>query len=252
MKRLIKNIEKLRMPAKQVTFLNSDGKINSTVREETEATIANLKELLEKHPEYIALSAPQIGVDKRIICVRFDTEIKVFINPIITKKAKYTIAVETWPMMPNAEILVTRPEEITLIYHNGQFKYEDNKLLGSAAKIFDQQAQLLDGVLPSDLGLVSNILEDGKFADLSEDEMKEAVAIYKQFIAIKTDKLKAELENNAALAAQYKQLKFTEDVINDRIQVIANPDEEKTTAPLNRGQRRALDKMTKAIKKRSK
>lgn len=252
MKRLIKNLNKLKEPAEPITFINTDGKIDDTTKQQCLETVDNLKAILTKHPEYLALSAPQIGVNKRIVCIKFDNAIKTFINPIVTKKSKYTIAIETFVSMADTEILVTRPEEIITVYYNENFKYEDNKLLGQAAKIFDQQTQLLDGVLPSDIGLVSNTIEDGKFADLSEEELKEAINIYKQYIAVKAKTLETEIKKDELLDKQYKQLKFTEGVITDKIQVIENPSETKTTAPLNRAQRRSLDKVVKAAKKKGK
>ena len=40
-------------------------------------------------------------------------------------------------MMPGKEI-IARPEEITVVYYTDDFKYEENKLVGPAAAIFDQ------------------------------------------------------------------------------------------------------------------
>ena len=85
--------------------------------------------------------------------------------------------------------------------------------------------------------------EDGKISDLTEDELAEAISIYKKFIAAKTAELSKELKADEALEKQYKQLKFTEDVITGRTQVIAdNP--EKT---MNREKRRAAAKQAKKI-----
>ena len=45
--------------------------------------ISALKHTIE-YNNITALSAPAIGYNKRIFCIKFDTEIKTFINPIIT------------------------------------------------------------------------------------------------------------------------------------------------------------------------
>jgi len=60
-------------------------------------------------------------------------------------------------LFPGKEFVIGRPEEITVVYYNEDFKYEDNKLMGYAAALFDQQYQLLEGVLPDELGLMSDI-----------------------------------------------------------------------------------------------
>ncbi|MBO7697091.1 MAG: peptide deformylase [Acholeplasmatales bacterium] len=44
--------------------------------------ISALKHTIELN-NIVSLSAPAIGYDKRIFCIKFDTEIKTFINPVI-------------------------------------------------------------------------------------------------------------------------------------------------------------------------
>ena len=115
---------------------------------------------------------------------------------------------------------ITRPEMITVVYHNGEFKYEDNKLLGSAARLFDQQIQFLDGVDACRTWAYLRYWTRWLATDLTEEELTQVITIYKQFIAAKVKSLEATISEDAELKDQYKQLKFTEGVINDRIQVI--------------------------------
>ena len=210
MKEIITDIEKLAEAAKPIKFINEDGSLD---KETSGAIIKDLKEVLENTPNLFALSAPQIGIDARIIVIKFNDTIKAFINPVVTKKLKYSIHGETCASMPGKEILITRPEEISVVYYDENFKYEDNKLLGLAARLFDQQAQLLDGVLPSELGLVSDIEHDGPLSELTEEEFKMVVDIYKQFIKSKISTLEKNIEEDEELAKQYRTLKFTESVI---------------------------------------
>lgn len=235
MKEIITDLTKLETPAEPLIFVTETG----ITKDEGEQIISEIKEVMKNKQEILALSAPQIGINKRIFCIRFGDKIKTFINPIITKKTDIEISAETFSSMPGKEILIARPKEISVIYHTDEFKYEDNKLLGAAAKIFDQQVQLLDGVLPSELGLVSDIEADGKISDLTEEELLEAAEIYKKFITAKTTELTKHFSNSET----FKQLKFTEDVINGRTQVIENEPERK----LNREQRRAAAKQAKKI-----
>lgn len=222
MKELITDITKLE-PAEPLEFISDIG-IN---REEGDAIIKDLKEIMDANPDMISLAAPQIGINKRIFCIRFNEVIKTFIDPIITKKTGGKLTIETCSLLPGKEILLVRPEEITVIYYTDDFVYEDNKLIGAAAAIFDQQVQLLDGILPSDLGLVSDIEEDGSLNDLTPEEFEEIKEIYKQFIKIKAVKAEKEITENEESAKQYKQLKFSEDVINGRTLVIDSDEESK-------------------------
>lgn len=216
MKRLVKAIEKLREPSEPLEFITETG-IDKT---EVEGIIVELAEYLDKHPTVNALAAPQIGITKRIFCIKFNDSIKYFINPVITRKTGAIIAPEAFLNLPENEFLIARPAEITAVYYTDEFKYEENKFLGLAARIFDQMVQLFDGTLPDELGLISNIAEDGSLADATDEEMQEYIAIYKKFIAVKVAAAQTELANGSAEDQQtYKKLKFAEDVINNRTQI---------------------------------
>jgi peptide deformylase len=229
MKEIITDLEKLEV-AEPLEFISDIG----IEREEGDKIIADIKEIMEANPEMITLSAPQIGYNKRIFCIRFNNIIKTFIDPVITKKTGSTLVIETCSMMPGKEILIARPEEITVVYYTDDFKYEENKLVGPAAAIFDQQVQLLDCVFPSELGLVSDIEEDGSLNDLTEEEFEELKEIYIQFIKIKAKQAEEEASKNEELAKQYRQLKFTEDVVNGRTLILESDEEAETRAILNK------------------
>jgi peptide deformylase len=229
MKEIITDLEKLEV-AEPLEFISDIG----IEREEGDKIIADIKEIMEANPEMITLSAPQIGYNKRIFCIRFNDIIKTFIDPVITKKTGSTLVIETCSMMPGKEILIARPEEITVVYYTDDFKYEENKLVGPAAAIFDQQVQLLDCVFPSELGLVSDIEEDGSLNDLTEEEFEELKEIYIQFIKIKAKQAEEEASKNEELAKQYRQLKFTEDVVNGRTLILESDEEAETRAILNK------------------
>ena len=219
MESIIYDIDVLSIPSEPLTFLTEQG----AKTEEGEEIINKIKEVMETNTELLALSAPQIGINKRIFCLRFNDQIKTFINPIITKKKGLNIVIETCTSMPGKEIVIGRPEEITVVYYNDEFKYEDNKLVGVAASMFDQQAQLLDGVLPNELGLVSDIKEDGK---IEEADLAEIIPFYKDtFLPSKLEGLKQVIDSDEETSKAFNQLKFTEGVINGRIAVV-EPEEE--------------------------
>jgi peptide deformylase len=223
---IIKDLEKLTTPATPLQFLTDQG----VEKEEGLEIIGKIKEAMDADSTILALAAPQIGIDSRIFCIRFDDQIKTFINPIVTKKSKYEIKPETFASMPGKEILITRPEELTVVYYTEEFKYEENKLLGAAARLFDQHCQLLDGVTPAELGLVSDVETDGSLADLSDEEIAQVTDIYKQFIKAKSAALQSEIEKDPELEKAYKQLKFTEKVITGEALVISDEDENRHKA----------------------
>ena len=218
---IIKDLEKLTAPATPLQFLTDQG----VEKEEGLKIIGKIKEIMDADSTILALAAPQIGIDSRIFCIRFNDQIKTFINPIVTKKSKYEIKPETLVSMPGKEILITRPEELTVVYYTDEFKYEENKLLGAAARLFDQHCQLLDGVTPAELGLVSDVETDGSLADLSDEEIAQVTDIYKQFIKAKSAALQSEIEKDPELEKAYKQLKFTEKVITGDALIIESEED---------------------------
>jgi peptide deformylase len=214
MKSIITDIDMLSIPSEPLTFLSEKGAETA----EGDIIITEIKEVMTANPELLALSAPQIGINKRIFCLRFNDQIKTFINPIITKKKGLNITIETCASMPGKEIVIGRPEEVTVVYYNDEFKYEDNKLLGVAASMFDQQAQILDGVLPSELGLVSDIKEDGK---IEEADLAEIIPFYKDtFLPSRLQSLQKAIQSDEESQKSFQHLKFTEGVINGRIAVV--------------------------------
>lgn len=260
MESIIFDLEKLSQPSEPLTFLSDEG----AKTEEGSEIINKIKEVLEANPELLALSAPQIGINKRIFCLRFNDQIKTFINPIITKKKGLNITIETCASMPGKEIVIGRPEEITVVYYNDNFDYEDNKLIGIAASLFDQQAQVLDGILPNELGLVSDIEADGK---IEEEDLAEIIPFYKDtFLPSKLNSLNTAIEADEETSKIFKQLKFTEGVINGRITVVESEDEaaqrtkakklaNKSILNMNRaekaGQKRAFANYVKTISKKA-
>ena len=234
MESIITDVEVLSVPAEPLTFLTPEG----PKTEEGVEIINKIKEVLEANPDIIALSAPQIGINKRIFCLRFNDQIKTFINPIITKKNGLNVVIETCVSMPGKEIVIGRPEEVTVVYYNDEFKYEDNKLVGIAASMFDQQAQIIDGVLPSELGLVSDIEADGK---IEESDLTEIIPFYKNtFLPTRIESLKAVIDSDEAAAKDYKHLKFTENVINGRITVVESEQETDKHAQASKAANKAI------------
>lgn len=225
MKRISTNLDKLEIPAEPIEFLNEFKKIIPEKQEEINLIISEMQEMFDKKHIW-CLAAKQIGYNKRIFGINFEDGVHYFINPVLTKKKNLVIQPERFLSMPKNEILIARPTEITAVYYDKSLKYEDNKLTGAAAIAFDQMYQLLDGILPSELGLVSDIEQDGSLFDLKPEELSELTKYYKQYIEIKMKDFKDNLLADSTEEKLFKELKFTEDVINDRIQIVANDTQE--------------------------
>lgn len=242
MESIITDLEQLAVAAEPLTFLSKEG----ANTEEGAEIITKLHEVLEAQPDLLGVSAPQLGINKRIFSLRFNDVIKTFINPIITKKNGIKIVVEKCASMPGKEIVIARPEEITCVYYNDEFKYEDNKLLGAAASVFDQHAQMLDGVYPNELGLVSDIELDGH---IEEEDLKAIIPFYREtFLPTKLQGLQDFISSDENASKDYRYLKFTEGVINGRNAVIESEADAKRHASARKAANKTVLNMAKAEK----
>ena len=115
---IVTDISLLQQPAAPLTFLSDAG----VDKNEGIEIIEKLKNSFARHEDLLALAATQIGINKRIFGIRFDDTIKIFINPIITKKTGMVVSPETFASMPGKEILIGRPNEITAVYYNEELK----------------------------------------------------------------------------------------------------------------------------------
>lgn len=247
MDNIIIDLNVLSNPAKPLEFITEQG----TDRTEGDEIIARLKAVMDVNSDVLALSAPQIGIDARVICIRFNDGIKTFIDPIITKKADFKVTVETFSSMPGKEIVIARPTEVQLKYYNEDFKYEDNKLLGKAAALLDQQVNLLDGIVPSALGMVSDVVEDGH---VTENDLPLVAEFYHEtFLPARLkqaqEAIKAAAAEDESVEKDYKQLKFMEDVINGRTLVVDSPEETESKRLLQREVAIKQNKQKEAIAK---
>lgn len=216
MKRIIKDINKLAVEAEAIQLKNDTGR-DAEAEEKCASIINELKTILSKKPNIKALAAPQIGLNARIFCIRFNDTIKTFINPVITKKSGASVVLETCESMPNMEIVIHRPAEITTVYYTDEFKYEENKLLGAGAALFDQMNNLLDGIIPTDLGLAFNVDEVGH---LTQEDLPELIPMLNTYVKTKLAAIEKSIEEDDSTNSEYKLAKFTENVINGRTKVV--------------------------------
>ena len=124
---IITDLTQLREPSEPLKFVTDTG----FDTEEGTEIVEKLKATMEENPDIEALSAPQIGINKRIFCIKFDDGIRIFINPILTRKNGLSVAAEKCSSMPGKEILIARPKDIRAKNTN------DSKLLADAQIKFD-------------------------------------------------------------------------------------------------------------------
>lgn len=187
----IKTIDKYEMDLSQRAEEIDIKTENNLMRE----IISALKHTIELN-NIISLSAPAIGYNKRIFCIKFDTEIKTFINPVISSYKGLQLFTEICQSIPNKKYLRIRNNDIQVIYQKPTGSPESRQIVGLAASVFQHEMDHLDGILLSDIGLEI----DDDFENASQEEKNEVINWYLDTLDLQAKQLNTEIENDSELS----------------------------------------------------
>lgn len=176
--------------------------------------ISALKHTIELN-NIVSLSAPAIGYDKRIFCIKFDTEIKTFINPIIIQSKGIQLSREICTSIPGKTFIRPRNNDITVIYQKPSGPSESRQLVGLSAIVFQHELDHLEGLLLSDIGLEI----DDDFEKASEEEREEVINYYLDSLDLKRKELEDEIQSNEELKQLSEGIKFMESVYKGETQI---------------------------------
>ncbi|MBU1179477.1 peptide deformylase [Patescibacteria group bacterium] len=114
---------------------------------EIKKLIADMREWIKK-ADGVGLAAVQIGALKRVILVEVDGELKVFINPKITRKSWKKTAIEEGCLsVPGKHGYVNRSEKISVKALDESGKEIKLRAAGVPAIIFQHEIDHLEGIL---------------------------------------------------------------------------------------------------------
>lgn len=178
-----------------------DGKLCQQIISEIKATMR------ANDLEY--LTAPQIGYNKRIMCVRFNNnDYRTFINPSISNMAKMTLARETCYSIPEKTFIIPRYNTIEILYYTPLGAIEARKIMGRSAHVIHHCVDHLDGALVSDIGLEI----DEMFDNATDEEREEVIKMYLESLDIRQKQLREEINNNEELKKMDDAINFMESV----------------------------------------
>ena len=198
-------------------LLGRSDEINTTIHGNLQREITNaLKKPIEKEG-ITALSANAIGYDKRIFCIKFDEEIKTFINPVIVSAKGLQLSREKCTSLPGREFIVPRNTDISVMYQRPMGKVESRQIVGLAAFIFQHELQHLDGVLLSDFAL--EIDEDWDKA--TDEEREEVLKYYLDSLDIKAKELDQEIQEDPDLKRVSDAIDFMTSVYKGETKLVS-------------------------------
>ena len=131
--------------------------IPTLMTDEVRDLVSNMKETMLAE-NGIGLSAPQVGVNLRVIVVQLMSAGKLvgpvqeMINPVITNYSDDTMEYEEGCLsIPGEYIRIDRPRSIHVKFQTLSGKYKKWFLKGLEARIVQHEIDHLDGVLMTDL-----------------------------------------------------------------------------------------------------
>lgn len=159
---------------------------NAEVRE----TILKMKEAV-REKNLVGLTAPQVGVDMRIVVLNFDGDVRTFINPVVSNRKGIELSREVCEI-DGKEYIVPRNNDIDIYYTTPLGKIEHRQLLGMAAKVMLHQLDILDGITASDFGL--EVMEG--FDEASDEDKDKIIKMYLDSLDLLGKQVEEELKND--------------------------------------------------------
>lgn len=199
-KEIVKDLNELSQISREIDVK----KENAEVRE----IVLSLKDTMAKN-DIIALSAPQIGINRRIFCIKDSKGMHSFINPYVQKATEFTFSREKDVCIDDKEFILPRFGKIKLNYQTPLGDMKMIQVVGKSAFVFQQMMDHLNGALISDIGLEIDELWD----KASEDERAEVLKAYKDSLDIVSKKLDEEISQDEELNKQKKAIEFTHELV---------------------------------------
>jgi peptide deformylase len=193
---IITDLEKLDKIAEGIDLRKEFNTIGRTA-------ILDLKHTIQAY-NLVALTAPQIDIDKRIICINFNGTIRTFCNPIMGNGKGYTLSRESCPSIPGKEYIRLRFGDIQLFYQTPMGKPESVVLKGRAACVAQYALDMLDGLTLADVALP--ILEG--WDELAEEDRAEIINDYLESLDMKKQELEKAISEDEEASKVLDAVKF--------------------------------------------
>ena len=155
------------------------------------------------------LTAPQIGYNRRIFCVRFGkNDYRTFINASISNVANITMAREACNSIPEKCFIIPRYNMIEIFYYTPLGAVEARKIVGRSAWVVNHCIDHLDGSLTSDIGLEIDEL----FDNATDEEREEVIKAYMESLDLRQKQLREEINQDEELKKMDDAIKFMDSV----------------------------------------
>jgi peptide deformylase len=191
-------------------------------------TVLTLKKKIREH-NLTSLSAPAVGINKRIFVINFNGDLRSFVNPIATKYEGIELSREVCSSLPGKTYIRPRNSSVTVTYQTPLGKIESKKFIGKAATVVQHEIDHLEGLLLSDIALEI----DEAFDSAPEEERLAVINAYLDSLDMQQKELEAEIESDPELKQVNDAIDFMQSVakgettvVSENLELINNSDKE--------------------------
>lgn len=209
---LVKDIDKLSVRSEEINVAENAAQVINIVNK--------LKDTIKAHKDLMALAAPQLGYQYRIICIRFaDDRIETFINPMITKIEGKSLNIEQINCLPDKDFMVQRSERVMVGYQRASGQYNELSLKYPLSALLEQMIDLLDGTLFFKYNYLGLPI-DKDYYKASKEEKDELHKWYLEtFIPERVKALQEIADNDKEITAFQNQIKYFKSIIEGDTEV---------------------------------
>lgn len=165
------------------------------------------------------LTAPQIGYNKRVFCVKFgDNDYRSIVNPVFGQVKGFNLVRESCNSFPDKEYLMPRNASVLVTYLTPIGKIESRDIKGKTAAVFQHCVNHLDGLLIDDIGLPIKDMSDPDIMDnwdnTTEEEKSEIIKMYLDSLDLRYTESQEQLEADTDLKRMNDAVKFINSVLD--------------------------------------
>lgn len=204
--------------------------------------IEDLTDTLKSLPDRYYLCANEIGYNLRAAVVRFEDEYLEFLNPLFQEKLEPSMIREVDPDT-GKEYIVPRFKNCMITYQTKTGEVKTTRLGEDASIVFCQLNDCLNGLHDPDYGL--EVIPE--FDQATDEERAEVVDAYLKGLTELADEMDKDLSEDDELKKYWTKFKFDEAVAEGKVEF--DKEEEQ---PLNRKQRRMINKLAKKLGRKKK
>ena len=210
---IVKDIDKLSTRCDEINVFENQKLVRKIVN--------NIKDTMKANKDMFALSAPQLGYNVRIFCIRFsDEDIKAFINPMATKTEGKCLMIENTDSIPGKEFMIQRSQRLMAGYQMVSGQYNELSLKHPVSALFEKMVDMLDGTLFFKYETVGLPIDKDYYKASNEEKEELHKWYFDTYLPTKLEELKKVAEGDEEIQQLQTQIKYFKSVIDGTTETV--------------------------------